>query len=344
MVTVVPGLTSPRVEPPQSTTPSTALKVKRATVTFDRTWSPYIQGDMTCLLQTTAEATATDPRKGLCVKFTLTQAYGSNPVQSLPLILYLRSRSGTMLAGETVLQLASIESMLQDYVYSSGVDYTTTSGGSQADTTTLSDAVAGVSNLPALGQVVTLGGAAPFSVLMSESGWSAGSSAWDVMSSLEETGQVWLRGDETAVGLYRMAPGYSADTSTHLITGSDRVLSADDTTSRDDPNWANAVAISYPNSPGKTIVYGSAATADEPIKVAFMTRVGRHPASTATANAIASRMRARGRQLRVTAISDLTARPNQTWRVKYRGNDWTGTLQSVAFRYPDGLMDMTINI
>lgn len=334
MTVVRPGLASPRVEPATVSTPSTALQVKRATITFDRTWSPYIQGTLTCRAQSGADATATDPRNGLAVKFTLTQQVDAGAQQSLPLVAWLRSRSNDLVNDEATLTFASVEALLQESGDIGGMS----SGLPMTDVAIINQALTAVPS-PVVSSITTVDGSAAYTVAAADVGWDVNTSPWAVVSGLEDGGGLWARGDETGTALLRMQPGYSADTSTHTIAGTDRILSVIDTVDRDNPAWANRVGVTWRN----VWEVANAAGSSGPRKQMTVVRKVNRPAAGST-QAIANRWYARGRTLTVTAIADLACRPNQTWRAIFRGYDWTGKVQAVTFRYPEGLMDLTLNI
>lgn len=333
-------LTSARIEPVDASSPSTPLRVISATVTFDRTWAPYIQGSLVCDLQTAAEAVATDPRKGLAVKFTLTSSLG----KTLPLVAWLRSRVSDIGAGTTTISFASVECLYQDNIDFNGQQWGGTTVYELDDVVSL--IMAGVHwvgdtlpNLP-----VTLDGSPQSSLAVADAGWAPGSSLWDLMRSVEEACGLWLRGDTDGTKLYRMAPTYSPDTSTHVLSDVDRIVSVVDTVNRDNPDWANAAFINYApdTSGGFRTDYGYLPKAG-PMKSVVITRTSRR-VKTGAATAIATRMAARGRTLQITAIADLDCRPNMKYRAQFLGYDWTGTVQAVTFRYPEGLMEQALNI
>lgn len=347
-VTVIPGLSSPRVEPVNASTPSTALSVKRATLTFDRTWSPYIQGSLVCRALSPAAATASDPRKGLAVKFTLSQQVGAAAAQQLPLVAWLRSRGNDVVNDEATIAFASVESLLQDRTDFNGMQY----AAAVTDVTMVNDVLgylrwdASAAYPSSLGAVQTIDGAASFSIPAASAGWDVGTTLWEAINGAEEAGGLWVRGDTSGVVLQRSAADYSADTTTHLLTGTDRILTVSDDISRDNPDWANSAFINYVNTAtgATTTDYGTIATLGSvPLKTLVATRESKRVA-TGAALSWATRANRRGRVLTVSAIADLTCRPNQTWRVQYRGYDWTTKVQAVTFRYPEGLMDMTLNV
>jgi hypothetical protein len=344
VVTATPGLTGAKVEAVGGTTSSVALSVKRATLTLDRTWIPYVQGSLTCRALSTADSTTADPRTGLGVKFTLTQQRTGGALQSLPIVAWLRSRSTDAVADETTITYASVESLLQDYTDWSGMQY----GAAVPDTTVVQDALGYLrwtasSSYPVAGVAQTLDGSPAVTIAAANAGWNPGTTLWQAIQAAEDASGLWIRGDTTGTQLQRSAANYSADTTTHLLTGSDGILTATDTVSRDNPDWANLVGISYPNVTPPTYDYAVLAGSTGPIKSAILTRQGKRAVAGA-ATPYVNRMSTRGRTLTVTALTDLSCRPNQTWRVQYRGNDWTGKVQSVTFTYPEGLMTVLINI
>lgn len=341
MPVVTAGVTNARVEPAGRTTPSTPLKVLRSRTTFDRTWSPYIQGELVVSLQSAADAAATDPRKGLCVKFTLWVTF-EGVQQTLDLVAWLRARTSDFGSGETTLSFASVESLLQDAVDLTGQQYAST----VSDVAVLGDALSRLVwttvNYPLPQTASTTDGSAAFDIAADDAGWNAGVSLWDIVSGVEEPKGLSIRGDESGVAFIRSAATWTPDSSTHTYTGSDRIISVTDTVDRDSPDWANAVFINYPNSSNNFTDYG-ALNAGTPLKSVVLTRQTKRSAAGA-ATRRARRMLARGRNLQLQAFADLDCRPNKRYRTQFRGYDWTGTAQAVTFSTPAGLMDLTLNI
>lgn len=352
-MTFQPSVQNARVQPVGSVSsdgtitrggPETPLRVKRVNLTFDRTWSPYLQGTIVCALQTAAEAKATDPRSGLnLVKFRAAQADDGAAAVYTDYAVWLRQRSSDPIAGETTLEVASIESLMQDHVDGGSQSYS----DNQQDTTILGHVL---NRMPIFRSAIAFAtysnptGAAAFTVAAADAGWDTGTSVWDAANTMESAGGLWLRGDTDGTVLYRVPADYSADSRVRSLTGSDRIISVVDTVNRDSPDWANTVFITYTYNKGtqSTIDYGASGN---PVvyKSVSLTRNGRKVANGEAA-ARAARMAKRGRSLQVTAILDLACRPNQTWYVKYGEYAWTGVIRTVTFRYPDGLMDLTFDV
>lgn len=344
MTTFTPTLSSARVEPATTTTPSTALKVKSATVTFDATWSPFIQGTLVCALQSAADNTATDPRKPMRAKFTLGQTF-NGAAQSLNLDAWLRSRISDYGTRETTLTFASAECILQDYASLAGNQY----AAAVDDFTVTADVLGGIDlyNMTHTLSRTNPGSTGGFTVAAADAGWDAGTTAWDVINNLEAPKGITMRGDETGVVLARQALDYTADSSTYYMRGSDRVITVTDAIDRDSADWANGVFINYTWNKGlnSSTDYGVASGQPSPniLKTVVINRDG-HRTATGEALARANRMVKRGRTLNVTAVADLSLRPNRPVWVGFADQAWFGTLRAVTFRWPDGLMDCVIDI
>lgn len=340
-ITAVSAISNARVEPPFGTlTPSIPLQVKSAQLSYDRTWSPYIQGTLVCKALDAAGATATDPRLGRVVRLTWTHTY-NGVTTSIPLTAWLRTRVNDRFSDTATLTFASVESIMQDYAEPDAFVNQTTDLDYQLVSHVLTDMRwTTSSSYPStlLNVEFTDPSAADANIPPANGGWNAGSTAWSIIQSVGEVAGLWYRGTESGLSLARCKPGYSADTSTHLITGTDRVISATDTVSRDSADWANQVVLSWPT----TADYGTSGSTTGPWKSYIENRTGK--ARTGGAAPMAVRMSKRGRTVDVRAITDLACRPNMTYRVKYRGDDWTGTVQAVAFSHPEGVMNMKLNV
>lgn len=340
--------TSATFEKSDGTGPGT-LKVKRSQVTLDRTWSPYVQGSVVCAIPTTASGApdqaataAIDPRTAYVVR----TAFGmlnldTGATSSLNAVGYARSRSADYSTGELALNYSGAESLWQDYLNVS--DF--------AQTAVKTDLQLVKSAIDTVG-VAWTGGGAPswtvtnpdggsFSVAVADSLWSADASAWDFANGIEEAAGRWLRSDETGAVLVTGAD-YVANTAIRTLSDADRILSLVDTIDRDSRDYANAVTVRY-NGDNPVTRTASGGFGAGPRKTLLIDRPGKRRSYDTSATAYAQRAQRRGRSLAVTAVADLSVRPNQSWWINYLGASWFGKVQSVTFRFPEGLMDLVLN-
>jgi len=118
---------TPPVMQPATTVPAATvpLAIKQASVTMDDSWSPYVQATLVCSAPSIETLEALDPRDGLRVNLTLTQAWGDGGVNwnifgyrapvTRTFNLSLRDRTVDKRTGEMTLELASDEALIQDY-------------------------------------------------------------------------------------------------------------------------------------------------------------------------------------------------------------------------------------
>jgi hypothetical protein len=317
-----------------------ALAVKSWSMTFDCTWAPYVQGTVVAVAPTDAGVLAAmNPRAGIRFAGTLAmQDLLTGVTVTRPVDLVVRSRPIRWSTGEMTLSVASDESLAQDLAKSA--DYSSWFVTNPGSGPVVTDVIRSITQL-FTGDLTTVDASFGGQVVPVDGmTWGAGTSAWDFAQSVVEAASGWYYVDELRA--WRLVkPGFTADASTHTISGSDYVVDVLDTVSRDDPAWGTAAAVFYDaTSPAGVVASDSGIS---PAKWLFVHRNSKKTGGNA-ATSVRTNAQKRGRTLQVDAIGDITARPNQTWRVLYRGQDFTGTLQSVTLNSGTGLMSMNINV
>lgn len=330
---------NPRVENADGSS-SQALNVKSAQVTMDATWSPYCQAQLVCAQPAGAVLTAIEPRSdsNARVRFTLRQSQPGATDIDRSFDLGLRSRSLSWTAREMTLAAASDEALLTDYASETPYNYGS-AGGTYYAGALVNDAISRVLSLSTTFEA----GFPDGTIAYADATWDAGTTGWDYVAAIAESvgARVWC--DELRVPHWA-TPTFSADTSLHTITdGVDTgtVLDVTDVVSRDDALWANYAVVQYSgNSPAQFVGAGATTGVRKAIVVE---RKRRKPGSGNAATKIRTAAQTRGRNLTVRAIADVTARPQQTWRAVYGDQDRQGIVQSVAFDFPNGTMNLIVN-
>lgn len=329
---------------------STPIDIDSATLAMDAAWTPYAQATLECRPPATAAAlTAIEPRSGLRCRFTVTQTNSDGSTFSRAHDLGLRTRSQDWTSGSMTLDAASDEALLQDYAYGTVQTWWQVN----MPTSTIIDYVlrgaytGGAGDAPPPGQgvlsvpLVVVAGAPTASVQWdTDQPWAAGMSAWDYCDGMAEAAGAWFYVDELAVPRY--APqGWASNSAQLTLDDASAIVTVQDTVSRDDPLWGTDAVVSYTGNSPTAIVY----TYDgpTPTKAIVLSRPQRKPAGNA-ATRVATGARKRGRRLTVTALADIRARPNQPVTVTWMGQTRSGTLQSVAFDFPAGLMRLAVNV
>lgn len=333
------------------------LDVKRWTMTLDRGSSPYATMQMICAVPDAIHSSVidgvSDPRNGGVLRFdaqqdgnSMTSGYlGAGGLTGPPLHLQLRSRSIDWGAGEMTLGFASWELFLDDYMRGSDWD------PAASNYRTAAVNVMNSTRMPffrALGQesvinLSTLGTTTNPATTTGSDVWTRNQTALDYCQQLAETANAWFFCD-LAGQFWWADPTYQSNVTVKKLDDASGILNVIDSLDRADPLFSNCVQIMY-SPPSGTPAYGWAALSPSvPFKAVNISRGGARPSNaTAVATAMANKGSARGRTLTVTAIADLQLRPNQSIQVSYVGRTRTGTVRSVTFRMPEGLMDVVID-
>lgn len=320
-------------------TAQTVLVPKTLQVTFDKSWTPHVQAQMTLANLTAAQLAAVDPRAGLRLRFTVNQTDPAGVTTATNYDLGLRSRQQSWATGEVLITAASDEALLQDFGYLTPYDPAVLIA--TAPSYAAQD-LAGIVVQNLLGYSLRLDGTTTptIQVAAADTPIQQGQTGWDYVGQLAEAASAWAWCDELSV-LHWTSPAYAAVTSTFTASDADMVIDVQDTVDRDARDFATAVLIAYTgNTP---TLYLTSDGNVSPRKTMVLTRAGRRP-SNGFATKPRQQAQQRGRSLQVRAAADWRARPNQTWAVSWLGQSATGTVQSVSFELPTGTMDLRVNI
>jgi hypothetical protein len=326
---------------------STPIGVERLVIAFDRTWAPHVQTQLQLVAPDPAAVAAIDPRTGFRARFQLQQDDLAGNAFSKPFDLAYRSRDVDWVAGAVAATAASDEALLQDWAQSgTGTGgYPDTSGGMD-EATSRAGYVKGTryfETADAPRVLINQRGNIP-TAQDQDDYWAPGVSAFDYASQLAELAGVWLYGDETGV-LRAALPGYAQDTTQRVFTESTNLINVVDSVSRDDASWGNYAVIGYTAPNSTTTEYVSSSAGIEPRKAIVLARARRKPVSGGNAaTKVRTNAQRAGRRLQLTAIADLACRPNQPATATYRGQSFSGTLESVAFTFPEGTMQAVLAV
>lgn len=224
------------------------LFVKSASITMDRTWSPYCQASLVCVQPSAAQLALIDPRTGMRARFQLTATVDDVAVAPQYFDLGIRSTSLDWDTGELTLSCASDEAWTQDVGLLTAAPQYAVAGATSTDLRTL---VLNTFPLPYVNtQPSTTGmGANPTVV---DPLWQPGQSWADYVTPAVEAAGAWLYCDEAAV-FHLTAPSWVADATARTLTDAAHIKSVLETVSRDDPTWATSAVVSYtPKDTGAT--------------------------------------------------------------------------------------------
>lgn len=321
-----------------------AVKSDQGSITFDRTWSPYVQATVVCAPPTAADLTKIDPRAGVRFLANWRQIdLETGAVVNRPLNLSVRARTRAYVVGDgevLTLTLASDESLAQDWASENGLG----PGNGLSTSYCVTYALGQVwENEPGQGTFTIETGAADPTV-SADASWVPGTAAWDYMAGLVEVAGAWLYCDEVR-GWHYAPPLFTADTTTHAITDTDHIVDVQDVIDRADPTFGNYAVVSYLDSTSSTgNTYVGAGPVVVPRKTLVVARNRKKPSTGNAATGIRASAIKRGRSLTVNALAEIAARPNQTWATTFQGVAWTGALQGVTFDFTTGLMSMKLNV
>lgn len=313
------------------------LKLTGVSVALDASWSPYIQATVTASPPSAADLTAIDPRAGGRLRCRL-RAFDAAGVQvgaSWSLDLGLRTRRRTFSRRGPTFQLdaATDEAKMQDY-------YSATPYVLSGFTANASDFVTSAMSEMGypLGSLVYINGWPDVLVAAADAVRTPETSYWDYCSQLAETAGARFFFDENNVPTWAQ-PTWTPTPGTSDLVG---IYQVDDEVSRDNPAWGNYALVQYTgNSPAQ---FAASDGGLLPRKGIVVSRARNKPANGNAATKVRTTAQARGRNLTVQAVADLTVRPNQLRRAAYQGQLWTGRVQSVRFDLPAGTMTVVLNV
>jgi hypothetical protein len=310
------------------------LKLDTASIRLDGSWAPYVQATFTGPPPSDADLTAIDPRAGWrlqCRAYTLDAAGVPGPYWNLDLNIRSRTRSYSS-TPSAQFTAASDESKLQDYAFGTLQDGT----GDSRQRGATDWALVPINYLGLQLQIIP--GAPDGPMNGADVGWTPDANVWDYVVGLAESVGARVYCDAPGTVIWA-APSYTPDPTTYPLNA---IISVDDVVSRDAPDWANFAVVTYTgNSPAQ---YVTSDGGKSPRKAIAVTRPRRQPGTGNAATKIRTTAQARGRNLTISAIADLTVRPMQSRRASYQGQTWTGTVQSVEFNLPAGTMSVVLNV
>lgn len=331
------------------------LDVEDGNVTFDSSWTPYIQGDLTAtLIQDQDLLDALDPRTGCRVQVNMGYIDGLTEDVHLVADLHLRSRTVDRPKNQMRLRLESDESLAADY---KRMSWDTT-----PPLTGINEFVTYHANIACR----------PFTpTIVSDFGASYGASTLtgmvqdpgkDSLSMIQDAAErldlrIFVDGDRT----WRITKksDYSGATALKLTTGaSGTILESSSVLTRGDVpgnGFKNAVVIKYAWRDGSgvdQVVYGNAVVTSGPYAVANGYNVDSierqyaiadsTKANTAASNVLKSLV-GRGHQMSITAISAYWLRPQMTVTVQLPTGDQERLLVSqVRFNPTNGTMQVQL--
>lgn len=349
------------------------VQVTACTITYDWTWSPYVQGQLTIVMPDDATLARLDPRK--IVRVEVAAGYvlpnGITDSHTMTDACFLSHRALNQ-PGDTVsLQFQGLE-YLFDRSVSYAVDWAPqapdySAGGSWTSTTTATYAVDATLTFlearvfPLDTQLVS------DSAADTATGWVDATDPWtarpgennlDAARDIATRNDLWFRADE--FGVWRLTrPTLVAETQHVVRDGADgTVVSADDQLSRE--GWANVVAVQYTwskttTSGGKdTItaytVLGYAQTVSGPFAtdtVGFCPVYLRRDVPIAydqaqrTAATLLGRYLSRGTQVSVDAVAAYWLRPLDGIGIQFPGRPQTGfNVAAITYDLDEGRMSI----
>ena len=350
----------------------TELDVKSASVTLDRTWSPYVAATLTIPKPVEATLNALDPRIKPRVSVFLSQDFGNSEKVSL-----LTSQ----FAGLTVAALTSafaneflsertaayfepwnasliIPSTRRDLdlgVRTATVDHNSgeltlqlssdegylqdyalvASANFTPGYTSVKTAVSeALSRIGAYLQATALDG----TVEATATDWEPGQTAWDYISPLLTASALRLYCDERR--FWYLVGDNDTVSGALVLSDASTIVSATDSISRD-ARWYDAVVITYTfrdTTTGTTTVNIDTASNGTPTKVLALDYSTAFPGAGAAARVLA-RATGRGRVQSVQAVNDYSATPGQEARISLPGTlENVGTVQSIVWNLPGDIM------
>jgi hypothetical protein len=317
------------------------IKVKSASLALDCTWQPYCQATFVCVQPASSQLASIDPRNPLMLRFTLRQiADGVTTDQQWNLMV--RARSIDWLSGEMTLTAASYDAQKTEYAAGGAAVDQATGGENMATIITGFDPLVW---WPA-GSFTQATIAGP-SFTKADQVWQPGVTLADYESAFLDAGNARAWVDELGQD-WLATIGWSLDSTTHYLNDATLIKSVADEISRDNPAWANYVVVVYQGqvttATGGQQNVQAGSTPNQFRKALIVNRPGKLPSTGNAATKILNAATTRGRTLNITAVADITVRPNQTWSVAYGDQSLTGKVQSVSFQLPAGEMSMLVNV
>lgn len=349
-------------------------EVVSASVTFDESWSPYAQAQLTCRLPGDATLAALDPRLGKRLRLSAGYTYPDAPTvvpDVWPLAdLGITRRSVRRPQGDLILSAMGDEILTQEALFYPGMI-----------TTTVYTAAGAISNLlygltgryPGVDPAVINVGRNSDGSAWAEADWlpevGGSSTFWSIIETVADSYGLWAydltldRDGEWPEGAgdsgwyITTRPMKAASSAAQLRTGPAGTLtSTEATTSRED-GWANSVTLVHEWETAAGVrkrVSRRRSVASGPMSVAAIgyhaIRVDRTTPTTGdrASEAAASMVRrtiTRGRSYTLTAPALYWLRPGDTATVQLpTGAQERHLIARVEFAYPAGLMTLTTRL
>lgn len=326
---------------------ATPLQLRELSATFDASWAPYCQTQLTVVAPRVEFRSGIDPRKGLRTRWSITQdSLDGNPVVK-QFDLTFRSRIINEAAGTASISATSDEAVLMDWAqggYGTG-GYPDNSGGINDAMTRTGYVSNNYKNVTQDADLVKLNEHSVPTYQDQDDMWAPGVTAWDYSSQLAQLSNAYLFCDE--LGTFYLAPrGYGTD-STQQAFGAGNIIDVADAVSRDDPAWANYAVVTFQPPQGSsstTLAYVSSDSGAAVRKSINVQQNRRKPNSGNAATGVRTSAQKRGRTLTVDAVADIRVRPNQPGVVSYSGGTFQGIIRAVTFVLPAGTMQVTFDV
>lgn len=334
------------------------LDVEDCSITFDSSWSPYIQGDLTAkVIEDQDTLDALDPRNGCRVHIYMGYVYDGF-VDDVQLVadLHIRTTQIDRPSNTIKFTLASDEGLAEDYKRLAWATQAPLTGINefikfQADKAMIPTPATVVSDVPALYGATELAGAIQ----------DVGQDSLSMIQDMAERLNLWIYADGDRTWRIRKKSDYSGATALKLLTGAGgTILDASSVLTRGEGGgrgFHNAVTLAYrwKDSGGvDRVVYGNAVVsagtyAASNVGYNVFAEERRYPiASTALANAAASNalksLVGRGHQMSLKAHAAYWLRPGHTVTVQLPAGDQQRFLvRQVTFSPSDGTMRLALN-
>lgn len=332
------------------------LDVEDCNISFDSSWSPYIQGDITAkLIEDQGMLDSLDPRNGCRVHIYMGYVYDGF-VDDVHLVadLHIRSRTVERPSNMIKITLSSDEALAQDYKRMSW--------DGQPPVTGINEFVsylAEIAQRPTPPVIASDYGASYGASMLSGITMETGQDAISLINDAAERLELWIYCDGDRTWRIKKRPDYVGATALKLTTGaSSTIIEASSTLTRGEGQglgFHNAVGIKYQWKNGSgvdQVIYGNAEVISGTYAVSsigfntyFEERSIPVTQSQATAAATArlKRLVGRGHQMEMTAHAAYWLRPGMTVTVQLPIGDQQRLLvRSVTFNPVSGTMNVAL--
>lgn len=330
-------MTSPLIIDWEASANGVALDIIDGSLTLDDEWSPAVQLRIRAHLPS-AHASI-DPRLGHRITLTTTQTVADGSIAPSVGVweLGIRTRVVNRNTGEIHITAESDESLLQDFVKFATVPQTFAAGSLQNLISTVIAAAVPGSTVNLVDVPVAIPIDLPYY-------WYPGQSAWDVLSGPIAKGGVRLY--SLGNKAFRVEPSGTLKPFDFTLDDTDNVTVVEDILTREGVDFANGVVIEYRwtdesvTPKVQKVQYDSFAAVGASKGSRIQYPDTKYPGAGA-AQAIQTRMLTRGRNVKVTAISDYDVKTGGICTVLLAGEaEYTSVTRSIEWMYPRGLMSV----